>query len=241
MPAHACNPGPAPPERRRCDAGVVRFTARDITGLVLAGDMYGAPYDLLEIALGVKAARLRGITCRWRTAGVAQTGRIGPGPAWCWLTPAGMRAAGMRFPARRPPLARLAHIRAVLAARITLEASGEFTQGAAWWRSERRLRSAAGTSSGHVPDAEVHWPDEPESPYPGQVWAVEAELTPKGSIRTTAIMTTLLARASGPAPAYDHIVYLCSPAALPGVRRATTALGAHDRVEVHDLPEGALL
>lgn len=48
-----------------------------------------------------------------------------------------------------------------------------------------------------MPDAEVHWPDEPASPYPGQVWAVEAELTPKGSIRTTAIMTTLLARATG--------------------------------------------
>ena len=240
MPAHDRDPGAAPP-RKRSDAGVVRFTARDINGLVLAGDMYGAPYDLLEAALGVKAARLRGITCRWRQAGLAHTGRIGPGPAWCWLTPAGMRAAGLHFPARRPPLARLAHIRAVLAARLDLEASEEFTHGAAWWRSERRLRSAAGTNAGHVPDAEVHWPDEPASPFPGQVWAVEAELTPKGAIRTTAIMTTLLARASGPHPAYDHVVYLCSPRALPGVRRAAAALGAGDRVEVHGLPEGALL
>jgi hypothetical protein len=123
MPAHARDPGPAPPGGRRSDAGVVRFSARDITGLVLAGDMYGAPYDLMGTALGVKAARLRGITCRWRAAGVARTGRIGPWAAWCWLTPAGMRAAGLRFPARRPPLARLAHIRAVLAARIALEAS----------------------------------------------------------------------------------------------------------------------
>ena len=242
MPAHdhcPAPPGTAPP--RRSDAGEVRFTGRDINGLVLAGDMYGAPYDLLATALGVKAAGLRGITCRWRKAGLAQTGRIGPGPAWCWLTPAGMRAAGLRFPARRPPLARLAHIRAVLAARLDLEASEGFTQGAAWWRSERRLRSAAGTNAGHVPDAEVHWPDEPASPYPGQVWAVEAELTPKGAIRTTAIMTTLLARTAGPHPAYDHVVYLCAPPALPGVRRAAAALGAGDRVHVHGLPEGALL
>jgi hypothetical protein len=245
MPAADHAPGPAPPRAsqpgRRSDAGQVQFTARDITGLILAGDMYGAPYDLLATALGVKAARLRGITCRWRAAGLALTGRIGPGPAWCWLTPAGMRAAGLRFPARRPPLARLAHIRAVLAARLALEASEEFTAGLAWWRSERRLRSAAGTAAGHVPDAEVHWPDEPASPFPGQVWAVEAELTPKGTVRTTAIMTTLLARTGGPHPAYDHIVYLCSPSARPGVRRAAAAMGAGDRVEVHDLPDGALL
>ena len=43
MPDHARNPGPAPPKRRRCDAGVVRFAARDVDGLVLAGDMYGRP------------------------------------------------------------------------------------------------------------------------------------------------------------------------------------------------------
>ena len=239
--AATLTPGNTPRTGRRSDAGAVQFTARDITGLVLAGDMYGAPYDLLAAALGVKAARLRGITCRWRRAGLAQTGRIGPGPAWCWLTPAGMRAAGLRFPARRPPLARLAHIRAVLAARLSLEASEEFTAGLAWWRSERRLRSAVGTSAGHVPDGEVHWPDERPSPFPGEVWAVEAELTPKGTVRTTAIMTTLLARTGGPQPAYDQIVYLCSPAALPGVRRAAAAVNAGGRVEVHELPEGALL
>ncbi len=73
------------------------------------------------------------------------------------------------------------------------------------------------------------------------MWAVEAELTPKGTLRTTAIMTTLLARTGGPQPSYDHIVYLCAPSALPGVRRAAAALGAGDRLEVHDLPEGALL
>ena len=54
-------------------------------------------------------------------------------------------------------------------------------------------------------------------------------------------MTTLLARATGPHPAYDHIVYLCAPPALPGVRRAAAALGAGDLVGVHGLPEGALL
>ena len=48
--SHDGHSGPAPPAtvtpERRSDAGKVQFTARDIAGLVLAGDMYGAPYDL---------------------------------------------------------------------------------------------------------------------------------------------------------------------------------------------------
>ena len=31
---------------RRADAGTVRLGERDVAGLVLLGDMYGAPYDL---------------------------------------------------------------------------------------------------------------------------------------------------------------------------------------------------
>jgi hypothetical protein len=132
-----------PSTARRSDAGGTRFTARDVTGLVLAGDMYAAPYDLLDDVLGVRPDRLRAIVARWRRAGLAESGRIGPGPGWCWLTTAGMRAAALRFPARRPPLARLAHIRAVLAVRLSLESSEMYAAGSGWWRSERRIRSAA--------------------------------------------------------------------------------------------------
>jgi len=32
---------------RRADAGSVRLGERDVAGLLLCGDMYGAPYDLL--------------------------------------------------------------------------------------------------------------------------------------------------------------------------------------------------
>ena len=42
-------------------------------------------------------------------------------------------------------------------------------------RRPARGRPAAGTS----PDAEIHWPSIAGSPYAGQVWAVEVELTPK--------------------------------------------------------------
>ncbi len=44
----------------RSDAGLVRLTGRDITGLVLAGDMYAAPYDLLAAALAVRPDRMSG-------------------------------------------------------------------------------------------------------------------------------------------------------------------------------------
>ncbi len=114
-------PGTVLPFRRRADAGSVRLGDRDITGLMLCGEQYGAPYDLLANALDVRADRLRGIVARWRRTGYAQTGTLATGPAWCWLTNPGMKATGLGYPATRPSLGRLAHIRAVLAVRLWLE------------------------------------------------------------------------------------------------------------------------
>ena len=99
---------------------------------MLCGDHHGAQYDLLAAALNVLPDRLRGIVARWRHAGHAETGTLGPGPAWCWLTPAGMKATGLGFPATRPALGRLAHTRAVLAVRLWLQASEAYRQGRAW-------------------------------------------------------------------------------------------------------------
>jgi hypothetical protein len=66
---------------RRSDYGSVRLGRRDIDGLILCAEHYGAPYDLVASGLGVQAARFRGIVARWRRAGFAATGRLGPGPA----------------------------------------------------------------------------------------------------------------------------------------------------------------
>jgi hypothetical protein len=113
----------------RSDAGRVRLSGRDITGLMLCAEQYAAPYDLLAAVLGVQPARLRGVVARWRNAGLAQTGTLGPGPAWCWLTAAGMSACGLGYPARPPALSRLAHIRAVLAVRLWLQAGEAYRYG----------------------------------------------------------------------------------------------------------------
>src|SRR5271163_2745473 len=87
---------PAGRTARRADAGVVQLTQRDIDGLLLCGEHFGVPYDLLAAALGVPPGRLR----RGRAAGsraglvLADQGRDerdGTGvPGW----PAGAGAAG---------------------------------------------------------------------------------------------------------------------------------------------------
>jgi hypothetical protein len=217
----------------------VYLSQRDIDGLLLCGEHYGAPYDLLERALLVQPDMLRRIIARWNRAGFVATGRLGPGPRWCWLTREGMSATGLGFVADRPALGRLAHIRAVLAARLWLASGPAWSDGQAWWHSERRLRAGHRVPrAGHVPDAEVHWPGIAGSPYADQVWALEVELTPKPIGRTTMIMTGLLASAK-----YATVVYLTAPAARPIVLRAVAALAPIEqpRVAVRDLPPAALM
>jgi hypothetical protein len=227
-------PGATRPTRRTA-ADVIHLTRRDIDGLLLCGEHYGAPYDLLAAGLRVPPGRMPAILRRWRRTGYVCTGRLGLGPGWCWLTRDGMNATGLGFPAVRPALGRLAHIRAVLAARLWLETSPGWTSGHAWWCSERRLRGdvpAAGRG-GHVADAEIHWPSIPGSRYAGQVWAVEVELTPKPIARTTRIMGELVTSAQ-----YSLVIYLTAPAARHVVNRAVALLPPDDqpRVAVRELP-----
>jgi hypothetical protein len=70
------------PQGRRSDAGQVRLQQRDLDGLLLVAEHYAAPYDLLAQALDITPARVRAVTARWRAAGYAVTGVLGPGPAW---------------------------------------------------------------------------------------------------------------------------------------------------------------
>jgi hypothetical protein len=238
-------------------AAPARLAERDVAGLLFTADMYAVQVDQLAAVLSVPEARARAAAGRWQRAGLASAGRIGPGPAWVWLTRPGLAACGLPYQASSPALSRLAHLRAVTAVRLALEAAPGYGAAGAFWRSERRLRARAGGRAGlreHLPDAEVHWPDSAAVGWAGECWAVEAELTRKTVARTAAIMHEILsrtgdygcpageARQPGMPPRHARVVYLCSAAALPVVARARATLGTHShRVEIRALPPGAAL
>jgi hypothetical protein len=223
--------------------------------------MYGLQVDQLARLLGLTDRSARALVRRWVSRGVAMTGVLSPGPPWVWLTRAGLQAVGVRYPSAPPALARLAHIRAVTEVRLALESAGSYRDGGAHWRSERHLRARLGGHIGageHLPDAEVHWPDaasaNPPPAWAGECWAIEAELTPKTAVRTTAIMRELLdrtgdygcpasqARVPGQPPRHARVLYLCSSAAAGTVTRARATLGSLGaRVEIRALPAAAYL
>src|SRR5262249_51322261 len=240
---------------RERGAGPAHIAGRDITGLLFVADMYGAQLDQVAAVLGVGESRARAITGSWRRAGYAQSARLGPGGPWIWLTRAGLAACGLPFPATTPALSRLAHLRAVTAVRLALEATSAYRAAGAFWRSERRLRARMGGRVGlreHVPDGEVHWPDGAPAAWAGECWAVEAELTRKTVARTAAIMREILTRTgdygcpaaqvrvAGQPPRHARALDVCSPAAgrvVAGARGTVGTLGA--RVEIRELPSGA--
>ncbi|HEV2260329.1 MAG TPA: hypothetical protein VGS06_45060, partial [Streptosporangiaceae bacterium] len=92
---------------------------------------------------------------------------------------------------------------------------------------------AAGT---HRPDAEIWWPSIAASPYAGQIWAIEIELTAKHADRTAAILAGLTAPAG-----YAHVYYMTAQAARGVVAGCAAALpgNALARLTVWDLPPAA--
>src|ERR1700691_3522876 len=85
--------------------------------------MYGLQLDHLAAVLGVGEARARSVAARWRGQRYAESARLGPGGPWTWVTRAGLATCGLPYTAGPPALGRLAHIRAVTAVRLALEAA----------------------------------------------------------------------------------------------------------------------
>jgi hypothetical protein len=227
----------------------------DIDALVFTAEMYGVQLDQLAAVLGVSAERARAVAARWRNLGLAESARLGPGPPWVWVTRPGLAACGLRYTAAPPALARLAHIRAVTAIRLALQATTAYQRARAFWRGERKLRTGGRIGlRDHLPDGELHWPDKAAVSWAGECWAIEAELTPKTVARTVEIMRELLFRTGdyacpaaqaaepGRPPRHARALYLCSPAALATVARARDELGPLGaRIEIRDLPATAAL
>ena len=66
--------------------------------------MYGVQLDQLAAVLGVSVEQARGVAVRWRSLGLAESARLGPGPPWVWATRPGMAACGLGYTAGPPPL-----------------------------------------------------------------------------------------------------------------------------------------
>jgi hypothetical protein len=242
---------------RQSAATQASLAERDSCGLAFVAEMYGAQLDHLAALLDLSSRRAGSLVASWISRSLADAAILSQGPRWVWLTRAGLQACGLHYSAAAPALPRLAHIRATAAARLVLQAAPGYSAGSAHWRSERRLRSRLGGRLGsrdHLPDAEVHWPDDGAADWAGECWAIEVELTAKTVSRTTAIMHELLsrtgdygclaadARVPGVPPRHARTIYLCSPAANGTVRRARDSLGRLGaRVEIRDLPASAYL
>ncbi len=87
-------------------------------------------------------------------------------------------------------------------------------------RTPHPRRAGGPAGGGHIPDAEACWAEIPGSPYPGERWAIEVELTPRPLARTATIMAGglpphRLQPGAKPQdrPRYDRAVYLVSPPA----------------------------
>ena len=248
-------PGGRPPDAT--GSGAPASARRDTAALLFVAEMYGLQIDQLASVLGVSSRRASEIAARWGRQGQVQADRLSPGPRWVWLTRSGLASCGLPYAASPPALSRLAHMRAVTAARLALEAVPGYAAAGGHWRSERRLRARLGGRLGgrdHLPDAEVHWPEQAAADgsapgWAGECWAIEVELTAKTVSRTAAIMGELLARtgdygcaaADARVPSrprrHARVIYLCSPAAAGTVGRARDALGDDAaRIEIRSLP-----
>ena len=70
------------------------LAVRTADALVFAADMYGVQFDQLATLTGGERSA-RAAAARWRELGYAESGRLGPGPAWLWVTRAGLTACGV--------------------------------------------------------------------------------------------------------------------------------------------------
>jgi hypothetical protein len=235
----------------------------DAALLGFVATMYGVQLDQLAALLadggepeGSAQDRAREVVTRWRGGGFADSAQLSLGDPWVWATRKGLETCGLRTRLVKPAASGLRHTHAVTEVRLAVQRTSTYRQGRASWRSERSILAGEFPARiGHIPDGEVHWPEDSGLPWAGEIWAVEVELSRKSVERTAAIMQEVLARttdyrpatpyssaAPGAAPRYARLVYACSRASVRGVLNARTELGTAQsyRIEVYDLPESAL-
>ena len=239
-------------------AGEAIFSGLDSALLRFVAEMYAVQLDQLAALLAdwgeegdESSGNVRRRVSRWRAAGYVETGQLSAGEPWIWGTRKGLDAFGIRVKLAKPSPRLLRHAHAVTELRLALQRTTALREGGAWWRGERSILAGQGYLPGvHPPDGEVHWPAGTASPWAGETWAVEVEISPKSVSRTVAIMQETLTQVGnygepggsvnvpGLQPRYARLVYVCSAGAVRTVLSARAEVGSHlsTRIDVHDLP-----
>ncbi len=219
--------------QQRSDKGKVTITPRDEAVLRWIGEQYAVRLDQLQVLLGrraqgqtqvqdlVSADTARRVCGRWAKAGWIVRKRVfHREPEWVWLTPSGMRVAGLEYRALEPSVTLLKHTYQVSRIRLNVE---ERHGAAATWRSERALKPVRQRNvEAHYADAEVEIRE--------RTIGLEIERTAKGPIALRTILAGLVRE-------YRTVWYFVAPKALSGVRRAVEALPdeSRHRVKLYDL------
>jgi hypothetical protein len=233
----------------------------DLDVLAFVVEMSALQLDQLVVLLTVRGEaaenatdRARRMVARWRVAGYAEIGELTLGEPWVWATRRGLDACGLGARVVKPKAVLLRHTHAVTDVRLAVERTSTWQQGGASWRSERRILGGLGFPDRpeHIPDGEVHWPADVGSPWAGETWAVEVEVSRKYVERIVEIMYEVLVKTgelgsavslAGPGipPRYARLVYVCSKESVRAVLSARAKVGAplSARIDVHDLPESA--
>ncbi|WP_156910306.1 hypothetical protein [Nocardia mangyaensis] len=152
-----------------------RLSPRDMAGLTILAEMYGAPMDVVGEMLGVSSSRTYRIVAKWSAAGMISDRRPRPvlGPAWIFPTKSTAEALldrPVRYWVPTPKMA--AHTKAVFQLRLALTGMDLDR-----WISERTLRADVGMVKAGQPRPHIH--DGRFYNSAGDLWAVEVELTPK--------------------------------------------------------------
>lgn len=199
----------------RSDAGTVRVTERDLRLLRVVGEQYAITLPQLARLMGRSNHAARWLRERWQAAGWVEARALLVGrPVFLWLTRRGLRAAGLDYAVWRPAAGALAHVEAVMDARLLVEGRHPDAQ----WVGERDLQRR-GT---HRPDGLVR--------LDGRESAIEVELTPKERRRAERIVRELVA-------AYPAVTYFATAQTFRLVSELAAEVGG-GRVQVLPLPEG---
>ena len=75
---------------------------RESDALAFTAEMHAVQLDQLAVVLGLTPEQASGVVSRWRNLGLAESARLGPGPAWVWASQSGLAACGLPYPAGPP-------------------------------------------------------------------------------------------------------------------------------------------